>query len=471
MEGAYGKGKYCPTKDQLPRSRRHHEDHGDLARCERASRRLGGLARHRRPDEEGLRALRRALEQGRAELGFADTGAMWRSKYDMPPEAFAAELDRLWEQVRPLYVSLHAYVRWKLREKYGDVVPANGPIPAHLLGNMWAQDWDNVYPLVAPKDADPGYDLTEILKARKTDAAADGPVRRALLHLARLRAAPEDVLGALDVREAARPRGRLPRERLGHRLRRRPAHQDVHRHHGRGLHDDPPRARPQLLPARLRPAAGPLPRQRQRRLPRGDRRHDRALGHARVPRQARPARQGAGRVEGHRPAAARRRSRRSRSCRSASLIDQWRWKVFSGEITPAQYNQAWWELRRKYQGVAPAVAARRGRLRPGREVPRPGERAVHALLPRRHPAVPVSPRAVPRRGLQRAAQPLLDLRQQGSGQRSSTTMLAMGCSKPWPDALEAITGQRQMDATAILDYFAPLQKWLDEQNRGKPVGW
>ena len=108
--------------------------------------------------------------KGARELGFADMGAMWRSKYDMPPDAFAKELDRLWEQVRPLYVSLHAYVRSRLREKYGDVVPANGPIPAHLLGNMWAQEWDNIYPLVAPKDADPGYDLTEILKDRKTDA-------------------------------------------------------------------------------------------------------------------------------------------------------------------------------------------------------------------------------------------------------------------------------------------------------------
>ena len=90
----------------------------------------------------------------------------------MPPDAFVKELDRLWEQVKPLYISLHAYVRWKLREKYGDVVPASGPIPAHLLGNMWAQTWDNVYPLVAPKDADPGYDLTQILKSRKTDPLA-----------------------------------------------------------------------------------------------------------------------------------------------------------------------------------------------------------------------------------------------------------------------------------------------------------
>ena len=99
--------------------------------------------------------------KGARELGFKDLGALWRSKYDMPPDEFAKEVDRLWEQVKPLYVSLHAYVRRKLRETYGeDVVPEQGPIPAHLLGNMWAQSWENIYPLVAPKDADPGFDLT-----------------------------------------------------------------------------------------------------------------------------------------------------------------------------------------------------------------------------------------------------------------------------------------------------------------------
>jgi peptidyl-dipeptidase A len=47
----------------------------------------------------------------------------------------------------------------------------------------------------------------------------------------------------------------------------------------------------------------------------------------------------------------------------------------------------------------------------------------------------------------------------------------MGQSKPWPEALEAIAGTKQMDATAILDYFKPLDCWLDEQVKDKPVGW
>src|SRR5712691_4907783 len=108
--------------------------------------------------------------KGAKELGFADTGVMWRSKYDMSPEEFTKEVDRLWDQVRPLYLSLHAYVRMKLHEKYGDIVPANGPIPAHLLGNIWAQDWSNIYPLVAPPASDPGYSLTDILKKRHMSA-------------------------------------------------------------------------------------------------------------------------------------------------------------------------------------------------------------------------------------------------------------------------------------------------------------
>ncbi len=170
MEGVYGKGKYCPHGPE------HCLDLEDLTKI---------MANSRDPKElldawTGWHAISRPIRQpfaryvelankGARELGFADTGAMWREKYDMPPEAFAAELDRLWAEIRPLYLSLHAYVRNRLREKYGPgVVPANGPIPAHLLGNMWAQDWSNIYPLVAPPDSAPAYDLTEILKARHT---------------------------------------------------------------------------------------------------------------------------------------------------------------------------------------------------------------------------------------------------------------------------------------------------------------
>src|SRR5437867_3851658 len=168
MEGAYGKGKYCPPGKKCL-------DLEDITKIMANSRESAELLDVWRGWHAIAPPLRKDFvryvelaNKGARELGFADTGAMWRAKYDMPPDAFARELDRLWEQVRPLYLSLHAYVRSRLREKYGpDLVPANGPIPAHLLGNIWAQEWPNVYKLVAPANSDPGYDLTEILKSRK----------------------------------------------------------------------------------------------------------------------------------------------------------------------------------------------------------------------------------------------------------------------------------------------------------------
>ena len=130
MEGAYGKGKYCPTRDRCL----DLEDITKIMATSRDAKELldvwGGWHAIAAPMQEGLRrASSSSPNKGARELGFEDTGAMWRSKYDMPPDAFAAELDRLWEQVRPLYVSLHAYVRWKLREKYGDAVPGERADP------------------------------------------------------------------------------------------------------------------------------------------------------------------------------------------------------------------------------------------------------------------------------------------------------------------------------------------------------
>src|SRR6202051_2378126 len=176
LEGTYGKGKYCPETQagvakpcmDIEAITRVMATSNDPAELLDAWRGWHTISQPMRGDFARFVLL---SNKGARELGFKDTGAMWRSKYDMPPDDFARELDRLWEQVRPLYLSLHAYVRTRLREKYGaNVVPANGPIPAHLLGNIWAQDWSNVYKLVAPPGADPGYDLTQILKARKTDA-------------------------------------------------------------------------------------------------------------------------------------------------------------------------------------------------------------------------------------------------------------------------------------------------------------
>jgi len=174
MEGIYGKGKYC--REKAPPGKEACIDLQEITRIMANSRNEAELKDVWRgwrtispPIRKDYQRFVELANKGARELGFPDSGAMWRSKYDMPPAAFAREVDRLWEQVRPLYVSLHAYVRTRLRAQYKDAVPERGPIPAHLLGNVWAQSWENIYPLVAPKDADPGHDLTAILKAKKID--------------------------------------------------------------------------------------------------------------------------------------------------------------------------------------------------------------------------------------------------------------------------------------------------------------
>jgi len=174
MESTYGSGKYCRDAAadkgkcldlvQISNIMATSRDPKELADLWQGWHRAGP------PMRKDYTRFVELANKGARELGFPDSGAMWRSKYDMPPDAFAKEVDRLWEQVKPLYVSLHAYVRRKLRDKYGaDVVPARGPIPAHLLGNMWGQSWENIYDILAPANAAKAYDLTKILKDRKVD--------------------------------------------------------------------------------------------------------------------------------------------------------------------------------------------------------------------------------------------------------------------------------------------------------------
>ena len=319
LDAAYGRGKWCKDATR-PES------------CLDVDQITNVMAASRNPAElrevwEGWHAIGTPMRsdyvrfvdlanRGARELGFADTGALWRSKYDMPPDAFAKELDRLWDQVRPLYLSLHAYVRMRLHQKYGDAVPANGPIPAHMLGNIWAQDWSNVYSLAAPAAVRQGLLAQSHPRQPEDDVGGHDEDRRALLHVAGLRSAAADVLAAIAVRQAARSRRRVPRQRVGYRRGERPARQGLPRTEGRGLPDDPPRAGPQLLSARLQHAASALPRQRERWLPRSHRRHDCAVGHAGVPGEDRPARQGASSRRATSACCSRERSTRSPSCHS-----------------------------------------------------------------------------------------------------------------------------------------------------------
>ena len=472
LESMYGKGKWCPEPSK-PESCRTIDDVTRIMATSRNERELRTawegwhtVAPPMRKDYERFVEL---SNKGAKELGFADTGAMWRAKYDMAPDAFTSELDRLWDQVRPLYVKLHAYARLKLREKYGEVVPANGPIPAHLLGNIWAQDWTNVYPLVAPPNADPGFSLTDILKKRNMpalDMVRTGERFYTSLGFAALpntfwerslfvRPRDRDVVchaSAWDVDLESDLRIKMCIEQTADDFT--TIHHELgHNFYQRAYKD---------LPVLFRDSAN-------------DGFHE-AIGDT-IALSVTPEYLVRIGLLDKAPDTSRdigllmtRALDKISFLPFGLLIDQWRWKVFSGEIAPAAYNKAWWDLRLKYQGVAPPSARDEQFFDPGAKYHVPDNTPytryflADILQFQFH------------RALSRIAGCQLPLNRcsihgsTAAGQRLNA-MLSMGLSRPWPDALEALTGTRQMDATAILDYFAPLSKWLDAQLDGKPVGW
>ena len=481
LESTYGKGKYCPPGAGSPGATggaaapacldinditRIMSDSRDPQKLLEVWRGWHAISPTMRPKYERFAQL---ANKGARELGFADLGAMWRSNYDMPPDAFAAEVERLWKQVAPLYWSLHAFVRSQLVKQYGaETVPPDGPIPAHLLGNIWAQQWGNIYPLVAPPGGDPGYDLAEILRGKKVDELR--MVRYGESFFTSLGFAPlpptfwerslfkkpadRDVVchaSAWDIDTQQDLRVKMCIE-INDEDFRTIHHELGHNFYQHAYNRQPPMFRGgangafheaigdtialSITPAYLKriglldkdPAAG------------GD------LGYLMKMALDKIA-----------------------FLPFGLLVDQWRWKVFSGEVPPSSFNRAWWDLRLKYQGVAPAVTRSESDFDSGAKYHVPANVSytryflADILQFQFH-------RALCREaGFQGPLHQCSVYDNKAAG-RKLQTMLEMGQSRPWPEALYALTGEKQMDATAIIDYFAPLKAWLDEQNKGKKVG-
>jgi peptidyl-dipeptidase A len=472
LDGEYGKGKWCPDPKR-PETCLDINQITNIMRDSRDEKKLRqvweGWHTISPPMRKDYARFVELSNKGAKELGFADTGTMWRSKYDMPPDDFAKEVDRLWTQVRPLYLKLHAYVRMKLHDKYGDIVPANGPIPAHLLGNIWAQDWTNVYPLLAPGNADPGYNLTDILKRRKTmpiDMVKTGERFYTSLGFAPLpqtfwersmfvkprdrevvcHASAWDIDFVDDVRiktciEPTDEDFKTIHHELGHNFYQR-AYKDQPLLFRDSANDGFHEAIGDTIALSVTPEylvkIGLLDK-----APDSSRDIGLLLNKALEKVAFLPF---------------------------GLLIDQWRWKVFSGEIKPEDYNRAWWDLRLKYQGVAP-ISSR------GEEYFDPGAKYhVPANVPYTRYFLAFILQFQFHRALSQAAGCTLPIHrcsiyESAEAGKRLNAMLSMGLSRPWPEALDKIAGTKQMDATAILDYFKPLDAWLDEQIKGKPVGW
>jgi len=398
------------------------------------------------------------MNEGARELGFADTGALWRSKYDMPEDAFGREMERLWLQVKPLYDSLHAYVRRKLGEHYGTkIVRPDEPLPAHLLGNIWAQEWGNVFELVAPHDLQGrGYDLTATLE-RRTDLDELAMVRlgehfftsigfdplpqsfweRSLFVKPRDREVVCHA-SAWDIDDVDDLRIKMCIEKTEEDLT------TIHHELGHNFYQRAYKHQPFLFKNSANDAF-----------------HE-AIGDTIALSVTPGYLVEIGLVDQEPPPESdialllREALDKIAFLPFGMLMDRWRWRVFSGET---EYNRMWWDLRREYQGIAPAEER-------GEEFFDPGAKYhIAANVPYARYFLARILQFQFHRALCRTAGYSGPLNR-GSiyGNRKAGARLAraleMGASRPWPDALEALTGEREMDATAILDYFAPLTEWL-----------
>lgn len=466
LEGDYGKGKYCPDGEQgkclsLPDMEEIMANSRDPEELKRI---WLGWHKVSPPYRKDYQRFVELSNKGAKEMGFKDTGAMWREKYDMDPDAFASEMERLWQQVKPLYDALYTYTRRKLIAKYGNqVVPAEGPIPAHLFGNMWAQGWANIYPLLAPSGGDRGYDLTATLKGRNTDAKQMVRYGEAFFTSVGFESLPptfwdrslfvkpgdhEVVCHAsawdVDFEKDVRLKMCIQIDEEDFTV--------IHHELGHNYYQMAYSGQPFLY----RDSAN-------------DAFHE-AIGDTIALSVTPPYLKQIGLIDKTPDQSADIGFLLQRALDKVAflpfgyLVDQWRWKVFSGEIGPNDYNSAWWALREKYQGVAPPAPRSEQDFDPGAKyhvpanVPYSRYFLAHILQFQFH------------RALCREAGftgPLYQCSIYGNKQAGEKLkrMLAMGLSRPWQEALKTMTGEDRMDASAIIDYFAPLKQWLDEENK------
>ncbi|QOW19023.1 M2 family metallopeptidase [Lysobacter ciconiae] len=504
MEGAYGSGKYC-TGEGDARSCRQLGELEDVLRSSRdydaqldAWRGWHTISQPMRKDYVRFVAL---VNEGADAMGFADTGEMWRSGYDMSPVELAAETDRLWSQVKPLYEQLHCYARTRLDAKYGKDKGevAGGMLPAHLMGNMWQQDWSNLWDLLVPYENAGTMDITGALEARYNEIhrqkLAQNTGDRSPARLAQLDEDAKDASARQMTKRAedfylSLGMAKLPDSYWEHTQFIKPRDRDVVCHASAWDMDMKGDVRTKMC---IKPneeefttiyhelghvyyymAYNDQPPLFQTGAHDGF--HE-AIGDtivlAMTPRYLESI--GLASAQQQSEQALINAQMRMALAKVAFLpfglmIDRWRWGVFDGSIPPDQYNKAWWDLKAKYQGVAPVQARGEEFFDPGAKYHVPGNTPYtryflsHVLQFQFYKSLC---EAAGHTG------PLNECSFYGNkaAGRKLQAMLAKGASQPWQQTMKELTGGESMDASAVLEYFAPLQEWLQQQNEGQTCGW
>ncbi len=467
MQSDYGKGKYCPDGDKskcltlgdMEKTLAESRDPAELKKVWLGWHKVSPAYRDRYARFVEL------SNQGAKELGFPNTGELWRSHYDMPPVAFSAETERLWQQVKPLYDSLYTYTRNKLADHYGDsTVARDRPIPAHLLGNMWSQHWSNIYPLVKPATVNPGYDLTAQLKRKNTTPKQMVKYGEGFFTSLGLPALPETFwqrslfvkpqdrevvchASAWDLDDKNDVRIKMCIEINAEDF------STVHHELGHNYYQLAYNQQPQLF-----------------REGANDGFHE-AIGDTIALSVTPDYLQKVGLIDKAPDVSNDTGWLLEQALDKIAflpfgyLMDQWRWKVFAGEAKPEDYDKLWWELREKYQGIARPEPTKAGGFDAGAKyhvaanVPYMRYFIAHVMQYQFHRTL------CKEAGYSGPLHRCSIYGSKAAGDKLKV-MLEKGSSQPWPQTLKLMTGEENMDASAILDYYAPLKKWLDEQNAG-----
>ncbi|QIL89509.1 peptidase M2 family protein [Microbulbifer sp. SH-1] len=475
MQGMYGAGKYCPEASNGEEGKCYTlTEMGQLMANSRDPKLLKDLWVGWRKVAPPMKPLyERQVEIGNAgarELGYDNLSVMWRSKYDMEPDAFAADMDAQWNKVKPLYEALHCHVRAKLNERYGDeVVPPNGKIPAHLLGNMWAQEWGNIYDIVKDDDMEAPYDLTQLVVDSGMSEQDMVKVGEKFFTSLGFKPLPEtfwersqfvqprdrDVVchasaWNLDGKDDLRIKMCINKtgedlitvhHELGHNFYQRIYNQQPFLYK-EGANDGFHEAVGDTIALSITPKylkeiglMDEIPGE------------DKDIGY--LMQQALD---------------------KIAFLPFGLLVDKWRWQVFNGEVKPGDYNKAWWKLREDYQGIQAPVARSEANFDPGAKYHIPGNTPYARYFLARIQQFQFHRALCEAAGETGPLHRCSIFKNEAAGKKLRD-MLAMGASKPWPDAMEALTGQRELDASAIVDYFQPLMVYLQEQNEGRDCGW
>ena len=470
LKGAYGAGEYCRNGDckSLPELEdviAESRDYDELLNT------WAGWRTISPPMREKYARFVELSNEGARVFGYNDLGDYWRAKYDMGSAEFAAETTRLWDQVKPLYDELQCHVRAKLGETYGeDKVPQDQPIPAHLLGNMWAQSWSFIYDIMEPYPDAIGLDVDSTLKTKNYS--------------------PQEMVRSAESFYVSIGMERLPDTFWERSQFSKPADRDVVCHASAWNLDWEDDLRIKMCIKQtydeLRTIYHELGHNFYQRAYNGqpilfrDGAHGgfhEAIGDTIVMSMTPDYLAEVGLIPSADQSVEAVINQQMQQALDrlaflpfGKLIDEWRWGVFSGEIAPENYNQAWWDLRTKYQGVRAPVERSEADFDPGAKYHVPANVSytryflAHVLMFQFHKAL------CDTAGYEGPLHTCSIYGSKAAGDRL-TAMLEAGSSEPWPDTLEKLTGTREMDATAIIDYFQPLMGYLKEQNEGRSCGW